>query len=94
MNKNEVITIIISKLGNKLPKKDVASVVNTLIETIKESVLNNQKVSLKSFLTFEPIIKEAKNGKSFGKEWSRPDTHSVKVKVSSAFKNLLEQKEL
>jgi len=89
MNKNELVTVVASKLNNVLSKQEILSVINTMIEAIQESVVNNQKVSLKSFLTFEPIIRPAKHGTSFGKDWSSPELHSVKVKISSSFKKLL-----
>lgn len=89
MNKTELVTVVTSKLNNVLSKQEILSVINAMIEAIQESVVNNQKVSLKSFLTFEPIIRPAKQGTSFGKDWSIPKLHSVKVKISSSFKKLL-----
>jgi nucleoid DNA-binding protein len=94
MNKNELVTVVTSKLNNVLSKQEVLSVINAMIEAIQESVVNNQKVSLKSFLTFEPIIRPAKQGTSFGKDWSKAELHSVKVKISNSFKKLLASKSL
>ena len=94
MNKNELVTVVTSKLNNVLSKQEVLSVINAMIEAIQESVVNNQKVSLKSFLTFEPIIRPAKQGTSFGKDWSKAELHSVKVKISNSFKKLLASKTL
>ena len=94
MNKNELVTVVTSKLNNVLSKQEVLSVINAMIEAIQESIVNNQKVSLKSFLTFEPIIRPAKQGTSFGKDWSKAELHSVKVKISNSFKKLLVSKTL
>ena len=89
MNKNELATVVSARLNNTLSQKEVLGVINEMIQAIQEVVANNQKVSLKSFLTFEPIVKPARQGISFGKEWSIPELHSVKVKISSSFKKLL-----
>ena len=94
MNKNELVTVVASKLNNVLSKQEIQSVINVMIEAIQESVVNNQKVSLKSFLTFEPVTRQAKQGMSFGHSWSKPELHSVKVKISSSFKKLLATKNL
>ena len=94
MNKTELVTVVASKLNNVLSKQEIQSVINAMIEAIQESIVNIQKVSLKSFLTFEPVIRPAKQGTSFGKSWSKPELHSVKVKISDSFKKLLASKTL
>ena len=89
MNKTELATVVASKLNNVLSKQDVLNTINAMIEAIQESIANKQRVSLKSFLTFEPVTTKAKQGTSFGKSWSKPELHSVKVKISNSFKKLL-----
>lgn len=86
MNKTEITTIVANKLANKVNKKEVASVINTFLDTLQEALTNNEKISFKSFLTFETRFVKAKSGNSFSKEWSVPARYVPKVKFSSSFK--------
>ena len=89
MNKNEVITVVANKLKNQLSKKEVGSVVNIFIDTIKEALENNEKISFKGFLSFETKLIKGKNGHSFGTNWSIPTKYVPKVKFSTTFKKML-----
>ena len=92
MNKSELVTVVTSKLNNVLSTQEVLMVINMMVTSIEESIGNNQKVTLKSFVSFEPVMKKAKQGTTFGKAWSKPELLSVKVKISSRFKKLLASK--
>jgi len=89
MNKSEIITVVTNKLNNQLTKQDVASVVNMLIDTIKEALQHNKKVSFKGFLLFETKLVQGKKGHSFGQDWTITSKYVPKVKFSSSFKKVL-----
>jgi len=54
-NKNEIIDKIAAETG--LSRNDVGAVINSFIQTIKESLMQGHKVLLKGFITFS--VKEA-----------------------------------
>ena len=89
MNKSEITTVVANKLKNQLSIKEVGSVVNIFIDTIKEALENNEKILFKGFLSFDTKLVKDKNGNSFGKDWSIPSKYVPKVKFSTAFKKML-----
>ena len=89
MNKSEIITVVENKLKNQLSRKEVGSVVNIFIDTIKEALENNEKISFKGFLLFETKLVKEKSGHSFGKDWLIPSKYVPKVKFSTSFKKML-----
>ena len=58
MTKTEIVNYISLKCGIK--KKDVAKVVDTFLEQVKESVKDNQKVEIRGFGTFYQAVKKAR----------------------------------
>ncbi len=89
MNKSEIITVVSSKLKNKLSKVDVESVVNTFIETLQETLLNNEKISFKGFLTLDTRFVKEKSGHSFGTDWSIGSRYVARAKFSPSFKKMM-----
>lgn len=89
MNKNEITTVISSKLRNNLSRKEVESVVNTFIDTLQEALLNNEKISFKGFLTLNTRLAKEKSGHSFGKDWTIGSRYVAKAKFSPSFKKMM-----
>ena len=89
MNKKEIITVVANKLTSQVDKKEVQSVIDTLLETIKESLQNNERVNFKGFLSFETKLIQEKSGHSFGKDRSIASRYVPKVKFSKSFKDIL-----
>ncbi len=58
MTKTEIVNFISLKCGIK--KKEVALVVDTFLEQIKESVKDSQKVEIRGFGTFYQAVKKAR----------------------------------
>lgn len=92
MNKNQITTVVANKLQNTLSRHEIQSVIDILIETIKETLQNNEKITFKGFLTFTTQIVSAKSGVSFGKEWSTKSRYAPKVQFSKAFKEDIAKK--
>lgn len=89
MNQTELTTVVFNKLNNQLSKKEVEGVINTLLGTMKESLENNQKITLKGFFSIYTTLVKEKNGHSFGTDWSIPTKYVPKVKFSATFKKML-----
>ncbi len=60
MNKTELITAVATKTGKS--KKDVETVITSLIETIVETVSNEEKVHLVGFGTFASHYRKERKG--------------------------------
>jgi len=58
MNKTELIAAVAEKAG--LTKKDAERVVNATVETITESLVKGEKVSVSGFGIFEAKTREAR----------------------------------
>lgn len=61
MNKNELIDAV-SEKAPCLTKNVISIVINTAMETIQETVANDEKVTLVGFGTFERRTRKARNG--------------------------------
>jgi len=92
MNKSEIVTVVANKLQNKLSKKEVESVIDIFIDTIKETLQNRGKVIFRGFITFKTQLVSAKSGKSFGKQWSIGSKYNPKATFSPSFKKTIKQK--
>lgn len=89
MKKSELISAVALKCGKS--KKDVSIVLNTALETISSSLLNDENVQLAGFGTFE--VKRTQN-----KVGSHPQTHApiqiperrkVNFRISKVWKDLM-----
>lgn len=58
MNKTEFINEIAKKTG--ATKKDTTDFVNAFIETVGDTLANNESISFIGFGTFKPVIKKAR----------------------------------
>lgn len=54
MNKKILVDVLAEKTG--LQKQHVASVINTFIDTVKEEIALNNKVSMRGFGVFYPVF--------------------------------------
>ena len=61
MNKTELIAAVAEKTG--LPKKDADNAVNTLLNTIVETVSKDEKVQIVGFGTFELRSRNERQGR-------------------------------
>jgi DNA-binding protein HU-beta len=60
MNKADLVNLVAAR--TELTKTDVAQVVDVLVETIIDSVVDGKKVSILGFGSFEPRDRSARQG--------------------------------
>lgn len=94
MNKNEIGIIIANKLENKISKKDIATVINAFIDTVKETLVKGDKITLEGFISLNTMIIDERKGLCFGKDWATPKKYIPTVKYSKALKDLIASKKI
>ena len=62
MNKTELVAAVAEKVG--LTKKDAERVINATVDTIAETLVKGEKVSLSGFGIFEVKAREARVGRN------------------------------
>ena len=92
MNKTELVREIANKIEGAT-QKDVACVIDTFAEFIKETVVAGDDVKLTGFLTFSKKHVEAKSGiiqlgDKKGETWNTPEKDEIAVKISKAYKTI------
>lgn len=89
MNKNELISTVASK--SELNKAQIAEVINTTIETIKETLASSEEIRLTGFINFEIKDIEERQGRNpkTGSSVTIPAHKLVKAKLADTIKNCL-----
>ena len=89
MNRPELTSIIADKVNTT--KKQADAVIDAFIETIIETLQNDEKVVLTGFGTFEAHDRAAKIGRNpvTGEEISIPGSKAPTFKASKSFKDAL-----
>jgi len=76
--------------SNDIESKAAAKrVVELLIDTVKEQVIEGNKVDLSGLCSFTPAVQGARSGSIDGKSWSSPEKKVVKIKPSKPFRDAL-----
>lgn len=90
MKKDELITTLAEASGET--KKSVKNMINVLPEVIKNGVINEDKVSILGFISFEKKHIEERSGvlktKDGEKPWKKPAMDVINVKLSDTYKVL------
>lgn len=88
MNKKEFISEISER--TEISKKDVATVIDTFQDVVKDAVSKGDKISITGFLTFDKKHVPAKSGISkiggVEKPWSTDEKDEISVKISKTYK--------
>ena len=89
LRKADLIDAVAAKAD--LSKADVGRALAAIQETIIEAVADGKKVSLTGFVSFDPIVQAARNGRNprTGEELFIPERRSVRVRPLKAFKDAL-----
>jgi DNA-binding protein HU-beta len=92
MTKAELIEKLAEKL--ELSKAKTNEVLTTVVDTIKESLENNEKVPLTGFGTVETVVRPARTGRNpqTGEALQIPERRAVKFKSSGTFTDSLNHK--
>lgn len=89
MNKTELITLAAENSG--LTKKDTERVINATLDAITSSLMNDEKVQLSGFGTFDVKTREARTGRNPHTKAAIeiPATRVPVFKASKAMKDLI-----
>lgn len=61
MTKKELIGETYRRLGGKVPRSHVTSVINTMLTTTSEALIRGEKVSIANFGTFKSYTREPRS---------------------------------
>ena len=90
MNKTELVKEIASRIS--MTQKDVAMVLDTFQDVVKETVVAGDDVKMTGFLTFAKKHVPAKSGVSkiggVEKPWTTEEKDEVSVKLSKSYKTI------
>ena len=65
-------------------------ILDAILETITTNIINGNEVALgQKFGTFQPAVRSARTGTSFGKEWTKPATNVIKFSASAPLVRLI-----
>lgn len=91
MNKTQLVKEITSKVEGAT-QKDVALILDTFAEVVKDTVVNGDDVKLTGFLTFSKKHVPAKSGISriggVEKPWTTEEKDEISVKISKSYKTI------
>ena len=89
MNKTELIAKVQENIDIEISKKDLTTILDGIIETIKVNVASGEKIALAGFGTFEAVeraARECKNPRT-GEPVHVEASKSPKFKAGKAFKD-------
>ena len=89
MNKTDLIAKVQENIDIEVSKKDLATILDGIIETIKVNVASGEKIALAGFGTFEAVKRAARTGRNpkDGSTIQIPASKSPKFKAGKAFKD-------
>lgn len=91
MNKTELIAKVQENIDIEVSKKDLTTILDGIIETIKTNVASGEKIALAGFGTFEAVeraARECKNPKT-GEPVHVEASKAPKFKAGKAFKDVV-----
>ena len=88
MNKQELVKSATSKIEGAT-QKDVAIVLDSILESIKEELVSGGKVQLMGFGSFETVERAARTGRNpkTGEDMTIPASKAPKFKAGKALKD-------
>jgi DNA-binding protein HU-beta len=88
MKKNEFVSLVSEKVGDKVSKKTIEETISAVWESIKEVLKSGDSISFVEFGTFSVVQKEAKKGRNprTGEEITIPARKVVKFKGGKRLK--------
>lgn len=91
MNKTELIAKVQENIDIEVSKKDLTTILDGIIDTIKVNVANGEKIALAGFGTFEAVeraARECKNPRT-GEPVHVEASKAPKFKASKNFKDVV-----
>lgn len=91
MNKQELITALMTKVKNPITHADMERIVNGMMDTIKNEVAAGNSVQLAGFGTFESRERAARTARNpqTGESMTVPAKKVPAFKAGKAFKDIL-----
>ena len=91
MNKTELIAKVQENIDIEVSKKDLTTILDGIIETIKTNVASGEKIALAGFGTFETVERAARECKNpqTGEPVHVAASKAPKFKASSVFKSVV-----
>ena len=91
MNKTELIAQVQENIDIEVSKKDLTTILDGIIETIKVNVASGEKIALAGFGSFEVVERAARKGRNpqTNEEIIIPASKSPKFKASKNFKDVV-----
>ena len=91
MNRTELITKVQENIDIEVSKKDLTTILDGIIETIKVNVASGEKIAIAGFGTFEVVKRAARTGRNpkDGSTIQIPASKSPKFKASKNFKDVV-----
>ena len=89
MNKTELIAKVQENIDIEVSKKDLTTILDGIIETIKVNVASGEKIAIAGFGTFEAVERAAREGKNprTQEKLIIPASKAPKFKAGKAFKD-------
>ena len=89
MNKTELIAKVQENIDIEVSKKDLTTILDGIIDTIKTNVASGEKIAIAGFGSFETVERAARKGRNpkTSEEIMIPASKSPKFKVSKNFKD-------
>jgi DNA-binding protein HU-beta len=89
MNKADLVNEISSRTG--LTKSKSSEVIDSITESIQDSLTRGEKVTLVGFGTFDTITRKARKGRNpkTGEELNIPEKRAARFKAGSGLSNVV-----
>ena len=91
MNKTELIAKVQENIDIEVSKKDLTTIFDGIIDTIKANVANGEKIAIAGFGAFEVVERAARTGRNpkDGSTIQIPASKAPKFKASKNFKDVV-----
>ena len=91
MNKTELIAKVQENIDIEVSKKDLTTILDGIIDTIKVNGANGEKIAIAGVGTFEAVKRAARTGRNpkDGSTIQIPASKSPKFKASKNFKDVV-----
>ena len=91
MNRTELIAKVQENIDIEVSKKDLTTILDGIIDTIKVNVASGEKIAIVGFGSFEVVERAARTGRNpkDGSTIQIPASKSPKFKASKNFKDVV-----
>jgi nucleoid DNA-binding protein len=93
ITKADIVDDIFIMQENGLTKKEIAAVVDGMLQTIRNQVAVGNSIQFRDYFTISPVLKKAKKAHDFknGTTITMPRRVGVKIKASKGFEDYVKR---